>query len=116
METEKHKMLMRRVRETKQELDHSWQDLKRDSMIVAASAVSAYIGVRAVMWVFSGKKKEKKKNKQPKETEIRYVQVETPKKSGGILGMVINRATSLILDMVLDKVQDNLPARKKDNS
>jgi hypothetical protein len=44
------------------------------------------------------------------------VQVETPKKSGGILGMVINRATSLILDMVLDKVQDNLPARKKDNS
>jgi hypothetical protein len=111
-ESDKRKMLQRRVQETKQELDHSLQDLKRDAITTAVGMASAYVGYRVVRWLLGGGKK-KEKQKKTKQTEIRYVQVEAPKKSNGLLGMIINRASSIVLDIILDTVQDNLPSRNK---
>jgi hypothetical protein len=110
-ESDKRKALIQRVEETKADLDQSWQVLKRDAIITAASAASAYVGVRVLMWLFSSKKPKQKQTKQP---EIRYVEVQAPKKSGnGLLSMVLNRAGALAFDMLLEKVQDNLPTRNK---
>ena len=110
-ESDRRKALTQRVEETKAELDQSWQVLKRDAIITAASAASAYVGVRVLMWMFSSKKSKQKQAKQP---EIRYVEVQAPKKgSNGLLNMVLNRVGSLAFDLLLEKVQDSLPARNK---
>lgn len=111
-EVEKRNALVRRVQETKQELDHTWHDLKRDSITAVVGAASIYVGYRLARWLLGGGKKTKQA-KQPKEVEVRYIETREPKRSNGWINMLLSRAGSIVVDIVLEKVQDNIQFTSK---
>lgn len=112
-DAEQRKALVRKVQATKQELEHSWYDLKRDSLMAVVGTASVYVGYRVARWLLGGSKKQKQ-SKQPKEVEVRYVQTETKRTGGGLVNMLLARAGSIALDITLEKLQDNLLNTKKD--
>ncbi len=115
--TEQRLVLVRKMQEAKQNLDHTWNDLKRDSITTVVGIVSAYIGYKVVRWLFVPSKQEKREKQTPAR-EIHYVEMPTPKNSNNSnswVNMLLSRAGSILVDIVLEKVQDNFPITfKKD--
>ena len=113
---DKRAALVQKVQEAKQELDQSWQGLKRDGILAAAGVASVYVGYRFVAWLFKPKRKNKSK-KEEKEPQIRYVEVPSKKKSSGWANLILSKAGETIMDIVLEKVQDSFTATgKKDTN
>lgn len=111
-ETQQRNALVRKVQEAKQELNHNWQDLKRDSVVAMVGVVSVYVGYRLTRWLLGGNK-ARKRDKQAKEIEVRYVETREPKRSNGWANMLLSRAGSIVVDIILEKVQDNFPLTSK---
>jgi|GEM_PF-2650663 len=113
---EQYLVLLRKMQETKQDLDHSWQDLKRDSITAAIGVVTTYVGYRIIGWLFAPSKKQKDQ-KRAKEPEIRYVEVREPRQKNTWTNMLLNRAGSIITNIILEKVRDNFSiTTKKDTN
>lgn len=111
-DTDQRLALVRKVQETQQAVEHSWHDLRRDSLTAAVGAASVYVGYRIARWLLGGGKK----NKQPKQAqtvEIRYVEAPESKRGNGFINVLLARAGSIALDIFLEKVQDNLPLKSK---